>query len=279
MDFSENITVIGSDARQFYLYKYFKHKGCKVFCYGVDGCNDSFNDLDEALQSSGIVIAPVPVSRYLDMSFVRKRLKKGQIFIGGNIPKDFVDFCTDSNIRVYDFMCSENLAMENAILTGEGVISEIIRNTPFSIRDSKALVIGFGRCGGVVSRLLKSMGCSVSILEDNSKAITLLKACEYHDYFTSLSDEGFEDRVKSCDFIVNTVPAVVLDDDSLAKCRKDCILFDIASKDGVDVLSAKRRGMKYIKLPGLPGRFSPKTAGELIAKDILSFMISPAKQA
>lgn len=272
MDFIKKITVIGSDARQFYLYKYLECKGYKVLSYGVDGCGNAFDDLDETLQSSEIIAAPVPVNRYLDMSFVKERLRAGQTFIGGSIPEDFVSFCTDSNIRVYDFMCSESLAKENAVLTGEGVISEIIRNTPFSIRDSKALVIGCGRCGSVIVHLLKSMGCSVSILEESRKAFAVLKACGSSEYIMDVNEKDYENRLISFDFIVNTVPAIVLGRESLAKCRSECILFDIATKPGFDAASAQQLGIKCFKLPGLPGRFSPKTAGELIARDVIKFL-------
>lgn len=272
MKFVENITVIGSDARQFYLYKYLEGMGYRVLGYGVEGCGDAFNDLDEALRLSPIVIAPVPVSRYLDMSFVMARFKAGQTFIAGNIPESFTEYCKENGIQVYDFLGSENLARENAVLTGEGVISEIIRNTLFSVRDSKALVIGCGRCGSVISRMLEDMGCEVSVLEENREAVAALKACGFRKSVMDLNRKNHADELQSFDFIVNTVPAVVLDGSSLAECRRECVLFDIASKPGFDEASVRRLDMKYIKLPGIPGRFSPKTAGELIAKDVIGFL-------
>ena len=45
------------------------------------------------------------------------------------------------------------------MLTAEGLIGEIIKNTDFSLNNSKVLILGFGKCGTNIASRLFNLNC------------------------------------------------------------------------------------------------------------------------
>ena len=53
--------------------------------------------------------------------------------------------------------------------------------------------------------------------------------------------------------------------DVLAAFKKDTVIIELASlPGGVDLREAARLGIHVITAPGLPGKYAPKTAGNII---------------
>ena len=61
---------------------------------------------------------------------------------------------------------------------------------------------------------------------------------------------------------------MVLSDALLAELRRDCVLIELASRDGIDASAARARGIACVKAGGLPGKAAPETAA-LALKDTL----------
>jgi len=69
--------------------------------------------------------------------------------------------------------------------------------------------------------------------------------------------------------VFNTVPATVLNEDTLAAADDNCLIIDLASKPGgIDFATAKKLGLKTIWALSLPGKVAPITAGEIIFNTI-----------
>ena len=99
-----------------------------------------------------------------------------------------------------------------------------------------------------------------------------LALIEGHGY-EPLSMSEAKARLDEFDIIFNTIPALVLDGNSLIKVRDDALIIDLASKPGgVDFDLAKELGKKVIWALSLPGRVAPVTAG-IIIKDTITNMI------
>ena len=75
------------------------------------------------------------------------------------------------------------------------------------------------------------------------------------------------------DVIFNTVPAPVLTAQALSRQRWGTLLLELASPPGgIDREAARRFGLRVVDAPGLPGRLSPKAAGELIKEAVYAMM-------
>ena len=122
------------------------------------------------------------------------------------------------------------------------------QRNPITIHGNKAMVVGFGRCGITLGRMLGAMGAQVTVAA--RKASQRARAGEMGFSTCGISD--LCQHVKSMAFIFNTIPAPVLTEEVLAHAGKCRLLVDIAS--GGRLRSCQEPGHKALLAPGLPGR-------------------------
>lgn len=265
----KNIAVLSGDKRQYYANSYFNNNGF----YSYIKNNFDFNEdkyilcctpfSKDSLYLNCDLYSSFPISTFISL------LKPGQTIFGGNIPKDVGASLKRKNINFFDLLKDEKVVWHNAMLTSEGLISSIISNTPFALDSSKTLIIGYGRCGINVSQKLKALNVSVTIYDH-----TPLHLCQAGSFgLNTTTFNNLIDCISSFDIIINTVPCEVLTENLFSLIKKDCVLFEIASKPyGINNELVKKYKLSLITCPGLPGKTSPKSAGELIAKSIISYL-------
>ena len=141
-----NTIIYVTDDRQRYLAHFLRGKKRQI---------EKLEDINMA--EVGRVILPTPFTRLRlnqnEYEQMKYELSKYQPKIyGGVFPKDW-------NVpKTLDFMQDETVVMENARITAEAVVSEIIANSIYGIKNEKILVTGFGKCGKETARLLHAMG-------------------------------------------------------------------------------------------------------------------------
>jgi len=144
--------------------------------------------------------------------------------------------------------------------TSEGVISYIIANTDVTLAGSCALVIGYGVCGRDLCRRLKALDAGVCALVRRE----LKEAEAAADGIVPVYPADLD--TMSFDLIINTVPARVLGSERLARF-KGALLIDIASAPyGFDMEFAKTLNCKSALMPGIPGKYATRRAGEILGK-------------
>ena len=143
-----------------------------------------------------------------------------------------------------------NSHIPNAVPTAEGAIEIAIAETPFTIHGSKSLVLGYGKIGKILSKDLYALGGYEPLPLDNLK-----------------------DHIHEFDIIFNTIPSLILDDEILAKVKKDALIIDLASKPGgIDFDAAKSYGLKVIWALSLPGKIAPVSSGAIIKDTIMNII-------
>ena len=72
---------------------------------------------------------------------------------------------------------------------------------------------------------------------------------------------------------MSTVPAPVLGKERLVLVDKNAVLIDLASMPGsIDFDEAESLGIRAERALGLPGKFAPKTAGEIVKETVLNIL-------
>ena len=159
--------------------------------------------------------------------------------------------------------------MENSVPTAEGAIKIAIEETPFSLHGSKCLVLGYGRVGKILARMLQGIGANVWV---EARKYADLAMIEGHGY-EPLSLNEVKNYIDEFDVIFNTDPSLILDETMLRGVRSDTLIIDLASKPGgVDFNAAKLMGIRVIWALSLPGKISPVTSGMIIKDTIMNII-------
>lgn len=260
-----NIAVVGGDLRQCYLAHTLLTNGFGVKIYDVmceSVCGDIVNEnsLSNALADCSAVVLPTPVSE--KWLCVAKMIPEETIIFGWNIPDGFECF------KTYDFGDMEEVALKNAIATAEGTLAEAVKYGSINISGSRCLVLGYGRCGKEIVSRFHSMGAYVTVAARSKYA---RDDAAFHGMDVCNMFERSE--YKKYDFVINTVPARVLGRKEIDKLNEEVVIIDIASvPGGTDFAYCKERNITAVHSLGLPGKYSPKTSGEILGNVIVEVL-------
>lgn len=162
-----------------------------------------------------------------------------------------------------DFSLREDLKYRNAVTTAEGALSLLIENTDSALFASRVLVVGFGAIGKRMARILQALGSDVTVAarKEKDRVDAILQGCKALPT-DALDLEGF-------DVVVNTVPAPLLTESVLSTAPDRTLFLELASAPGGIFRDGKR---KVVDGPALPGKVAPVTAGEDLAKTVISIL-------
>ena len=274
-----DMVVFGGDKRQIYVAKSLAEKGYSVGTYRLSDAVPAKNctelhALDEIFDQCGVLIGPIPFIKNLLpveqlIPFFEQRLNKRHLLIGGVIPPALVQFCAQNEIACHDLMRRERVAILNAIATAEGAVFEAIGSSGINLHGSNCLVLGYGRCGKILAEKLKGMSARVTVAARAEEALAFAEASGLQPVRLS----AFKDRLPDYDFIFNTVPALILDDDCLALLKAETVIIDIASAPGgVDYNAAAKRQRNAKLCLGLPGKVAPKASADILVDEIMTIL-------
>lgn len=191
---------------------------------------------------------------------------------GGKLPTDFVALCAERGIKSFDYYESDAFSIANAVPSAEGAVEIAMRELSVTLNGASALVIGYGRIGKVLSRLLSRLGVTVTASARKPSDIAWIRAdghivAETGKLCEVLSGARF-------DVIFNTVPHTVLGEAELASIPRGTLIVDLASKPGgVDIPTADRMKHNVIWALSLPGKVAPVTSGKIIANAVIDRLI------
>lgn len=176
--------------------------------------------------------------------------------------------CTDEaralaqsrDITLYNIMQDEKFQSVNSRLTAEGALMVMIEHSVKSIFDCKVLVMGFGRMGAAVAKLLDRLDISFDIATTSS----LRPAYAFAKNVVPMS--GFD--FSPYDVVINTVPLAVVKDSELMTMSKETVYIDLASKAAINLEYAKYLGIDADIYPALPAKTCPYSAAKAMQEYI-----------
>ncbi len=176
-------------------------------------------------------------------------LPKDILVIGGNLDcPELVDYRTVDLLQDADYLAL------NANITAHCAVKVTLNNMGAILDGCDVLVIGWGRIGKCLAKLLRQMGAQVTVCARKESDRSMVKALGYKavDY-KSVNLQNY--RV-----IYNTVPSMVFPD-----TPKNALKIDLASKLGLG-------GADVIWARGLPGKDAPESSGALIARSVIPIL-------
>lgn len=280
---------IGGDMRQLYVANMLALDCFHIRVFGFDKENiiDSdgiyyANSLDDCISGADVVVLPLPYSSkkgvfintplyksVIKIEELISRLDNNAILFAGKIDEKLMQLCNNSGIHTIDYSKREEFAIMNAIPTCEGAIELAMHNTPFTIKDSRCLVIGYGRIGKLLSSYLSALGAEVTATARKYSDLAWISAngCK------SANTSDLKLLIGEFDIVFNTVPEKLLDFSVLREVKNDALIIDLASAPGgVDFDIANDLNKKTIWALSLPGKVAPVTAGKIIKDTIINIL-------
>ena len=169
--------------------------------------------------------------------------------------------CEFDGLNYVDYLNLDSFCLLNAVPTAEGAIAKAIYDTPFCLWNSRVLVIGCGRVARVLAERLRAIGCDVTVSARKSRDFAYLDTLNIKHVYTS----DVQHIAHKFDIIFNTIDINIFED---VNKLKRCYLYDLSTKGCLDFEKAKENNVKAEKLPGIPGKIAPITAGKIIAQTV-----------
>lgn len=273
--------ILGGDSRIGFMAEKLQRDGYSVGGLGLS--TEAVPEIppEEGLGKAEAIILGIPASR--DGETVFAPFYNGLIPLG-SIPKyarpavpvlcglpkaAMCDLFSSHGLPVIDYFDREELALLNAVPTAEGALEIAMREMPITLWNARALVVGFGRCGQYLARLLAALGAHVTVSVRRNASAALAKT----QGFSVIETREIIQKAGAFDVIFNTVPSKVLDAPTLSRLSRGCLVIDLASAPGgVDMEAAKAFGVNTIWALSLPGKVAPVTAGEILCDTIKSIL-------
>lgn len=276
--------VAGGDARQIYAAGKLAEK-YNVYILGIEnslaetGKAISINSLYDISGKADCMILPLPVStdgiflntplsdRKIPLSSLAKTVAPDGIITGGKFASSAKELL--SPIEIYDYSEREVFSVLNAVPTAEAAVKIALENSTHTLYKSEILVTGFGRISKALIKILKGFGADITVAARKKSNLTWAELFGCNTMYIS----ELEAQKHSFDFIFNTVPAPIINENVLKKLNPDTLIIDLASKPGgIDFEYAQKSGVATIHALSLPGIHFPKSAGEIIAAAVLQIM-------
>ena len=153
--------------------------------------------------------------------------------------------------KTKDLLQDAAYVADNAAITAYCAIEMAAQQLPVVWKDCPVLVIGWGRIGKHLARLLERLGAKVTVAARKGTDRALLQSMGY------VAQDIADIEPREHKLIFNTVAHMLL-----PNCPGSAIKIDLASQlgmGGCDVQWAR----------GLPGKYAPESSGALIARTVL----------
>ena len=279
----KRLLTVGGDERMLYTSQSLSEKGFEVEVFadlppeGFKLNSTGEKSIDSAAARADAVILPLPVSRdsihlnscSLTLSELSATLERGQTVFAGMMDGGLKSSFFKKGIRVFDYFEREELAVNNAVPTAQGVVRIAMENMKITLHNSHCAVTGYGRTAKVLNNMLSALGAEVTVAARKCSDLAWARTQGLNAVYIN----ELETIAPSLDLLVNTVPSLVIDCGILSKLNRECLIIDIASAPyGTDFACARELGLSVIVPGSLPGKTAPKTAGEIIADAIVNII-------
>ena len=295
---AHRFAVIGGDGRMTHLAERLTEEGYPVSLLGCGGdclpLHQGAGDLRvcttlaKAIENATALILPLPATRdgmtvstprdpscrvTLDEIMALWEKHPTMILFGGKLPQSLKEGKSHPVLDYYDFPV---LQLRNAYITAEAAMMTAMELTDRTLRGTPVAVLGYGRIGKYLARLLRAVGAEVTVCARRQESLfeaasegcrpLLISNDPTRNQLTALS-QGYP-------VLFNTVPVHLLSLSILERLDRECLFIDLASApfgisdEDVRAVTAKN-GLRYLRAPSLPGSYAPRDAGRIIAECIL----------
>ena len=182
-----------------------------------------------------------------DLKEILRMLPRSVTVIGGNLNLP--------EYKTVDLLQDPLYLAKNAAITAQCALQVAAPYLHTTFADTPVLILGWGRIGKCLAKLLSNLGCSVTVAARRPQDRAMLEALGYG----AVDFEAVPSILSQYSLLYNTVPDLPFVWD-----LSQVVAIDLASEPGM-------KGDNVIIARGLPGKYAPESSGRLISETILRF--------
>jgi hypothetical protein len=208
-----------------------------------------------------IVLLPVPSFRdgvrvsgtELTKDSVAELVLSGDLVVGYNLPAELCLRVSERGALALDLAFDEGYIRKNNELTAHATLGYILSERGRDISELRVGIIGYGRLGATLLRLLLFLGADVTVFSGSTEKCRALarEGINCRDYAEIPS--------RSVDVLINTAPERLFSGDA-----RTALFLDLASGNHYQSSTA-------VFLPALPEKRYPKSAGKAYARAVIDY--------
>lgn len=272
------ILFVGGDARMEYAAEKLSHDH-EIRRYGeaLDGVFDAFDAIVLPLpltKDGRTVFAPrsdTPLTFEALFEEVKEFADEHTLVLAGGETPALTELCGRLGFGFSNYFAQETLTLRNAALTAEAALCLLSQSGDGALLGSRVLVAGSGRIAVFLANRIRACQSAVTLAARDPGKRELLRL----NGFDAVALEELPDMLSGFPYIANTIPAPVFDETLFSKMREDTVYMELATlPEEPRRTFAEQHGVKYIFAGGLPGKCSPKAAGEAIADTVEAMLAS-----
>lgn len=269
------IAALGGSIREQIVIDSLRNKGAYVSSFATEKpCHNDAKSPEDALQNASALILPIR-SNHNDLTVkgtsekcpltlsesMLRRLKNDAVIYCGIGSDALRNMAHRTKHPLKEIMEEDAVALPNAILTAEGTLAHIMEHSRRSMRNIFISILGYGRVGKACAALFSSVGCRVVVF------------CRSEESMRHGREKGFDMRYYNgvaavfpqTDYLINTVPAKIINQRLLSYLPPGGYIIDLASAPGgVDMDAAEKYRFPIAILSGLPEKYAPISAGSIL---------------
>lgn len=221
---------------------------------------------ESEISTSLLLLLPIPTTR--DREYITgtsERLvniyplcKEGTLVAGYNIPSEHKIRIESLGAKVFDAGLDEDFLIANAEITARGATASLLVDTSLDVTDMQVGVIGYGRIGRELTRILLFLGAHLTVYTKRASIAADLAALGIEAEIISEDSD-----LSSLDVVFNTAPESIISPERIAALPEKTRIIDLASG------TIFEPSARLMKLSSIPDAMYPLSAGRLYAEAII----------
>jgi dipicolinate synthase subunit A len=266
------VAILGGDARETETSHLVADAGASVTVFGCPPPQrDDVTIADspeKALRGARVAIMPVPYnaadgSLYAPFAARPIHIRASDLtgmqrdshLIIGKADKPLIEAAREAEVTIHEYEHDTELMHLRAPAVAEGAIRVAIEQSPLTIHDTPIGLLGYGRIGQTLAKLLISMNARVHVFARRADA----RAAAYALGAAPHTLEDIPNVFPELEIVYNSVPTMVLAREELTHLRRGTLVIDLAAPPGgMDMAAAESFGLKAVWARGL-GASAPRT--------------------
>lgn len=264
-----SVLIAGGDMRQIMLAKLLEQRGYDVYMAGFEKKGLS----KEVLTKPDYVFLPIPYKN--EDGSIKAPFAQNPLYLA-DIVNEYPDSayilggCDTAAKKLFgetipysDLVQNEAYQIRNALLTAQAAVCAYLKNTDAALCDTTCLVIGYGRIGKFLCKLLRACSADIVATARKDKDLELI----WSEGYRALRTKDLKLGLPEADVVFNTVPFHIIGEAEMGSAKRDARFIELASPPyGMDMEMAKKSGVNVQIESGLPGRYFPASAAGAILR-------------